>query len=142
MRQQHGTAARRKEKPPRAAKGFNWIARVCCLCALFRGLKNLGAFRKGNGFILFACTKRTKSTPEVCEPLDSGDDSKLCRKRLCENFRRLLSKPVLPAKRRRKGFESVRKGYRSADARLMFFEKVVLLQAHSRLSRIKIVTAR
>ena len=34
-----------------------------------------------------------------------------------------MPKPVLPAKRRRKGFESVRKGYRSADARLMFFEK-------------------
>ena len=37
-----------------------------------------------------------------------------------------MSKPVLPAKRRRKGFESVRKGYRSADARLMFFEKELL----------------
>ena len=34
-----------------------------------------------------------------------------------------MPKPVLPAKRRRTGFESVRKGYRSADARLMFFEK-------------------
>ena len=34
-----------------------------------------------------------------------------------------MPKPVLPAKRRRKGFESVRKGYRSADARLIFFEK-------------------
>ena len=34
-----------------------------------------------------------------------------------------MSKPVLPANRRRKGFESVRKGYRSADARLLFFEK-------------------
>jgi hypothetical protein len=34
-----------------------------------------------------------------------------------------MSKPVFPAKRRRKGFESVRKGYRSADARPMFFEK-------------------
>ena len=34
-----------------------------------------------------------------------------------------MSKPVLPTKRRRKGFESVRKGYRSADARLWFFEK-------------------
>ena len=33
-----------------------------------------------------------------------------------------MSKPVLPAKRRRKGFESVRQGYRSADARLIFFE--------------------
>ena len=37
-----------------------------------------------------------------------------------------MSKPVLPAKRRRKGFESVRKGYRSADARPMFFEKGLL----------------
>ena len=34
-----------------------------------------------------------------------------------------MPKPVLPAIRRRKGFESVRKGYRSADARLRFFEK-------------------
>ena len=37
-----------------------------------------------------------------------------------------MPKPVLPAKRRRKGFESVRKGYRSADARLIFFEKGLL----------------
>ena len=34
-----------------------------------------------------------------------------------------MPKPVLPTKRRRKGFESVRKGYCSADARLWFFEK-------------------
>ena len=143
LRQQHRTAERRK-------KGFNlFCARLLFVCAasrfakprsflkkvlivavrscgcgvLIRGLRNLGAPRKGNGFILFACTKRTKSTPEVCEPLDSGDDSKLCRKRFCKAFRRLLPKPVLPTKRRRKGFESVRKGYRSADARLMFFGK-------------------
>jgi hypothetical protein len=37
-----------------------------------------------------------------------------------------MPKPVLPAKRRRKGFESVRKGYRSADARLLFFENGLL----------------
>ena len=70
--------------------------------------------------------KEPKSTPEVCEPLDSGDDSKLCRKWFCKAFRRLVPKAVLPAKRRRKGFESVRKGYRSADARLRFFEKGLL----------------
>ena len=87
--------------PPRAVKGFNWIVWICFLCVLIRGLQNLGAplkgfnccgvklrrwcadsrfaklrnSRKENEFILFACTKRTKSTPEVCEPLDSGDDS-------------------------------------------------------------------
>ena len=59
--------------PPMAAKGFNWIVRGCCFCALIRGLQNLESSRKGNEFILFACTKRTKSTPEVCEPLDSGE---------------------------------------------------------------------
>ena len=34
-----------------------------------------------------------------------------------------MPKPVLPAKRRRKGFESVRKGGCTANARLLFFEK-------------------
>ena len=37
-----------------------------------------------------------------------------------------MPKPVLPAKRRRKGFESVRKDSCRADARLMFFEKELL----------------
>ena len=37
-----------------------------------------------------------------------------------------MTKPVLSAKRRRKGFESVRKGYRSANARPMFFENGLL----------------
>ena len=37
-----------------------------------------------------------------------------------------MPKPVLPTKRRRKGFESVRKDYRSADARLIFFENGLL----------------
>ena len=37
-----------------------------------------------------------------------------------------MPKPVLPANRRRKGFESVRKGYCSANARPMFFEKELL----------------
>ena len=44
---------------------------------LNRGLQNLDVLCKENELILFACTKRTKSTPEVCEPLDSGDDSNL-----------------------------------------------------------------
>ena len=37
-----------------------------------------------------------------------------------------MSKPVLSAKRRQKGFESVRKGYRSANARPLIFEKEIL----------------
>ena len=31
----------------RAAKGFNWIARSCLLCALIRGLQNLDILCKG-----------------------------------------------------------------------------------------------
>ena len=98
--------------------------RSCGCGVLNRGLKNLEASCERDVFRAFCVVqKEPKSTPEVCEPLDSGDDSKLCRKRFCKTFRRHVPKPVLPAKRRRKGFESVRKGYRSADARPMFFEK-------------------
>ena len=104
---------RRRRKKPRSGKEFNWICAKLLFCVLIRGLQNLespfgkvlilfvrsrhcgelnrglenlGAPGKGNGFILFACTKRTKSTPEVCEPLDSGDDSKLCRRRFQQSF--------------------------------------------------------
>ena len=105
-------------------KGFN-----CCgvklplRCAESRFGKPR-KFPKGRRVYSFCVVqKEPKSTPEVCEPLDSGDDSKLCRKWFCRNCRRHVSKPVLPAKRRRKGFESVQKGYRSADARPLFFEK-------------------
>ena len=117
-------AETRFDKPRKVPKGFNWIcAKLLFWCADSRFAEPRSFLRKGTFFVLFACTKRTKSTPEVCEPLDSGDDSKLCRKRFCKAFRRHVPKPVLSAKRRRKGFESVRKGYRSADARPLFFEK-------------------
>ena len=81
------------------------------------------------------CASETAETGRIANGCEQGDhvsrrrrspathDSKLCRKRLRRNFRRHVSKPVFSAKRQRKGFESVRKGYRSADARLMFFEK-------------------
>ena len=46
-------------------------AAVCC----FEVGRTSELPAKGTFFVLFACTKRTKSTPEVCEPLDSGDDS-------------------------------------------------------------------
>ena len=84
------------------------------------------------------CASETAETGRIANGREQGDhvsrrrrspathDSKLCRKRLRRNFRRHVSKPVLPTKRRQKGFESVRKGYRSADARPMFFEKELL----------------
>ena len=81
------------------------------------------------------CASETAETGRIANGREQGDhvsrrrlrpaahDSKLCRKRLRKNFRRHISKPVLSAKRRRRGFESVRKGYCSAAARPLFFEK-------------------
>ena len=40
--------------PPKGGKkGVNWIVRICCLCALIRGLQNLGASCKGDVFRAF-----------------------------------------------------------------------------------------
>ena len=51
-------------------KGFN------CCGGLNRGLQNLGTPCERNVFRAFCVVqKEPKSTPEVCEPLDSGDDS-------------------------------------------------------------------
>ena len=45
---QGGKNSRRgRRKKPRSGKGFNWIVRDCCLCALIRGLQNLEAPLKG-----------------------------------------------------------------------------------------------
>ncbi len=117
----------RFEKPRKFQKDLIWFVRICCFVRCFEVCRTSKLPAKGT-FLRSFCVvqKEPKSTPEVCEPLDSGDDSKLCRKRFCKAFRRLMPKPVLSEKRRRKGFESVRKGYRSADARPMFFEKELL----------------
>ena len=56
------------------------------LGVLIRGLENLDVLCKENGFILFACTKRTKSTPKGCDPLDSGERFKALSEILLENF--------------------------------------------------------
>ena len=76
-------------------------------------------FPKGNGFILFASTKRTGSSPEGCDPLDSGNGSKLYR--LCF-FVTFVPKPVYGTTRFFGCFEPVQMGYCTADARPIFFE--------------------
>ena len=105
---------------PRAAKGFNLVCARLLFGALIRGSQNLGAFCEGVRVVTFCVVQKVTKKHAGRSP--ATHDSKLCRKRFCRKFRRHVSKPVLPAKRRRKGFESVRKGYRSADARLMFCE--------------------
>ena len=62
-------------------KDLSLLVGICYFCALIRGLQNLEAPGKGKRVYSFCVVqKEPKSTPEVCEPLDSGDDSKLCRK--------------------------------------------------------------
>ena len=83
-------------------------------------------FPKRNGFILFASTKRTKSSPEGCDPLDSGDGSKLYGKIFFVTFLTFVPKPVYGATHFFGCFEPVRKGCCSADARPLFFENGML----------------
>ena len=104
-------------------KGFNCCgAKLPLWCTDSRFAEPRSFLRKGR----FSCFSLVRKEPKVHQRFANlwtpRSDSKLCRKRFCKAFRWLLPKPVLPAKRRRKGFESVRKGYRSADARLIFFE--------------------
>ena len=79
-------------------------------------------FPKRNGFILFASTKRTKSSPEGCDPLDSEGRFKTLQNNIFRELPALVPKPIYGAARFFGCFEPVRKGYCSADARPLFFE--------------------
>ena len=82
----HGVCRPDRDTAAKRQKVLILLVGSCCSGGLIRGLENLDVPGKGNGFILFACTKRMGSTPEVCEPLDSGDNSKLCRRRFQQSF--------------------------------------------------------
>ena len=62
-------------------KGFNFV-RVKLLFgwADSRFAKPRCSLQRERFYSFCVVQKEPKSTPEVCEPLDSGDDSKLCRK--------------------------------------------------------------
>ena len=94
-------------------------------------------FPKRNGFILFASTKRTKSSPEGCDPLDSGDGSKLYRIVFFVIFPFFVPISVCGETHFFGCFEPVRKGYCSADARPIFFENGVLYYKLTGASRIR-----
>ena len=115
---------KRGKKPPRAAEGFNLAcANLLFVCADSRFAKPQSSLQGRTGCHFL---HRAKSNQKARGTPSCDLDSKLCRKRFCKAFRRHVSKPVLLTKRRRKGFESVQKGYRSADARPLFFEKELL----------------
>ena len=90
---------------------------------LNRGLQNLGAPCKGMDCHFLHCAKSNQKAhgAKPCDPR-----FKALPEVILQKFSRHVSKPVFPAKRRRKGFESVRKDSCRADARLRFFEKGLL----------------
>ena len=141
LRQQHRTAERRK-------KGFNlFCARLLFVCAasrfakprsflkkvlivavrscgcgvLIRGLRNLETSCERNVFGTFRVYEKYQKYTRGLRTSGLRGRFKALPEVILQKFPRHVSKSVLPAKRRRKGFESVRKGYCSADARPMFF---------------------
>ena len=78
---------------------------------------------KGKQFyVLFASTKRTKSSRRAAALSTPGDGSKLYRLYFFVTFPALIPKPAYGATHFFGCFEPVRKGYCSADARPIFFE--------------------
>ena len=122
-------------------KGFNCCgAKMSLLCADSRFGEPRSSLRGSTGCHFL---HRAKSNQKARGTPSCDLDSTLCRNLFGRNLRRHVPKPVLPVKRRRKGFESVRKGSCIADARLMFFRKRnVVLQAHSSKRYSKRVAAR
>ena len=122
-----------QKEPPRAAKGFNWIVRDCCLCALIRGLQNLESPLKGfnccgaklrlqcadarfakprislqrERVVTFCVVQKVTKKHTGLRPATSIQSS--VEEDFSRVFRRHVSKPVFRTKRRRKGFESGRR---------------------------------
>ena len=92
---------------------------------------------RGRFYVLFASTKRTKSSPEGCDPLDSGDGSKLYRIVFFVIFPFFVPISVCGETHFFGCFEPVRKGYCSTDARPLLFENKLLYSKLTVVSRIQ-----
>ena len=143
----------RRRMPLKAAKGFHWIVRNCLLCALIRGLQNLeSSFIKGfnccGGKMSLRCVDsrfaKPRSFPErervysfrVYEKNQKYTRGlrtsglrgrfKALSEETSQKFPAAYDETGFAHKTPAKGFESVQKGYRSADARPLFFENELL----------------
>ena len=93
--------------------------------------------RRKRFYVLFASTKRIKSSPEGCDPLDSGDGSKLYRIVFFVIFPFFVPISVCGETHFFGCFEPVRKGYCSTDARPLLFENKLLYSKLTVVSRIQ-----
>ena len=107
-------------------QGFNFVPAIpppVCTDSRFAKPRK---FPKGNGFILFASTKRTKSSRRAAALSTPGKRFKTLRNIFFVTFPALVPKPVYGAARFFGCFEPVRKGYCTADARSLLFENGML----------------
>ena len=105
-------------------KGFNF---VCAKLPLRRAESRFGKPRcslQRERVVTFCVVQKVTKKHAGLRPATSIQSS--VEEDFSEVFRQHESNPFFRTKRRRKGFESVRKGYCSADARPMFFEKELL----------------
>ena len=125
-------------------KGFNFVSAKPPLRRAELRFAKPRNFPERETVLFFSLVRKEPKVPQRFANLwTPGTIQSSIEEDFSKAFRRHVSKPVLPAKRRRKGFESVRKGGCTANARLMFLRKRKgVLQAHSRLSRIKFAAAR
>ena len=84
------------------------------------------SFRKGTVLFFSLLRKEPKVAQRVATLWTPRDGSKLYRLYFFVTFPTFVPKPVCGATRFFGGFEPVRKGYCSADARVMFFENGML----------------
>ena len=116
LRVQVGAAPRRPEKCRDAA-----CPKPPPVCAESRFAKPR-KFPKGNGFILFASTKRTGSSRRAAALSTPGERFKTLQNSFFVIFPPFVPKPVYSATRFFGCFEPVRKGYYTSDARPVLFE--------------------
>ena len=120
-----GKAAERRTES-RFVKPRNSIARAAC-CPDRGKLPACQEVPKRERFyVLFASTKRTKSSRRAAALSTPGDGSKLYRLYFFVTFPALVPKPAYGATRFLRCFEPVRKGCCSTDARPIFFENGLL----------------
>ena len=90
-----------------AAKEFNWACAKLLFCVLIRGSQNLGAPCEGVRLVTFCIVQKVTKKHTGLRPATSIQSS--AGNTFREAFQRHVPKPIFRTKRRRKGFESVRR---------------------------------
>ena len=117
-----GRKAAKRRTDSRFAKPRIFIARAACCPDMGLLSMQWKVPERERFYVLFASTKRTKSSRRAAALSTPGDGSKLYRLYFFVTFPALVPKPAYGATRFFGCFEPVRKGYCSADARPLLSE--------------------